>query len=138
MQFYYGKQNLLRALDEAEFWIHQQAEHTTVIQLVTPGLETEFAKRLKEFERDFNSTHSELIKYTESVVRSIGMFRNNLRVEMINLINQSILQSEQFNELLGKVLQKSEAVQKSTSSQIVINHIIRESQYFIGIDQLIL
>ena len=29
MQFYYGHQMPLRVLDEAEFWKHQEEEHTT-------------------------------------------------------------------------------------------------------------
>jgi hypothetical protein len=36
MQFYYGQQMPLRILDEAEFWKHQEEEHTVVIRELTP------------------------------------------------------------------------------------------------------
>jgi hypothetical protein len=32
MQFYYGDRNLLRVLDEIEFWKRQEAGHTVVIR----------------------------------------------------------------------------------------------------------
>lgn len=39
MQFYYGQHMPLRILDEAEFWKHQEEEHTVVIRELVTGLE---------------------------------------------------------------------------------------------------
>lgn len=138
MQYYYGDKNILRALDEAEFWKHQEIEHTTVIQLVTPGLESEYVQGLKGFETEFTRKHAEIVQYIESVTRSNGNFSNELYSKMIQVIQTSIQLSMQFIEYLNMMLGRSSAVEANTSSQTVINHIIRESQYFIGIDQLIL
>lgn len=138
MQFYYGEQNIFRALDEAEFWKHQESEHTTVIQLVTPDLEQQYRVRLDYFREEFHKAHGELVKYVQSVTRSKGIVSRELKVQMLALIKQCLKQSKEFVEFLEELLQNSDAVRLNQSSQTVIHHIVRESQYFIGIDQLIL
>lgn len=138
MQYYYGANNLLRALDEAEFWKYQESEHTKVIQLVTPNLEKEYVDGLNEFKRAFDDTYGNLVKYVESVVRSKGNISEELAKNIKEWIVYSITQSNQFIMYLENMLNESNAVKGSDSSQAVINHIIRESQYFVGIDQLIL
>ncbi len=138
MQYYYGDNNILRALDEAEFWKHQEAEHTTVVILVTPNLETTYISRLKQFGYDFHVIQAEIVKYIQSITRSKGHIGPELHMQILKLIRQAIEQSRWFVDLLEEMLQDSEAVKSNTSSQTVINHLIRESQYFIGIDQLVL
>ena len=55
--------------DEAEFWKHQEAEHTDLIPVVTPNLEAEYVAQLKKFGVDMRDIHSEIVKYIESSVR---------------------------------------------------------------------
>ena len=81
---------------------------------------------------------AEVVKYVESVTRSRGMISRELKIQMINLIKRCIEQSESFIELLEEMLNNSHAVQSDKISQTIIYHQIRESKYFIGIDQLIL
>ena len=138
MQFYYGGQNVLRALDEAEFWKHQEAEHAGLIPLVTSNLEPQYNQKLIQFGIDLNHMHAEAVKYTTSVTRSKGILTRERKIKMMNFIKSCIDQSGNFVELMEDMLQNSHAVQSSQPSQTVIRHMIRESQYFIGIDQLIL
>jgi len=138
MRYYYGEQNVLRALDEAEFWKHQEAEHTTVIQLVTPDLEHAYVSKLDRFGNEFNQKYAEVIRYIESATRSKNMIDRRLKMQMVELVRQCVEQSKEFVVLLEDMLQNSAAVRASNPSQTVINHIIRESNYFIGIDTLIL
>ena len=138
MQFYYGSKNILRALDEAEFWKRQEAEHTAVIRAVTPKLERMYIEKLKDFEKEFNATYGNLVRYVQSVIRSKDSISYELEEQMIEIIKYSIYQSKIFVEFLEVMLNQSKAVQENITSQTVINHIIRESQYFIGIDQLII
>lgn len=138
MQYYYDENNLLRALDEAEFWKHQEAEHTTVIILVTNNLEPKYFMELQEFGEDFSHMHSKVVNYIGKIILSKGNLEKELKSKIFELVTQCIEQSEIFVEFLEEMLQTSKAVKSSTSSQIVIHHIIRESQYFINIDQLML
>lgn len=138
MQFYYGEKNILRALDEAEFWKHHEAEHTVVIQLVTPDLEPEYVSTLKEFERSFGDAYGDVIKYIQSITRSKGEITKKTEHEILECIKCCILQSERFVKFLDYIMQNSAAVKNNNSAQTVIYHIIRESKYFIGIDRLIL
>ena len=138
MRFLYGEQNILRALDEAEFWKHQEAEHADLIPVVTPSLETNYVQSLEHYSSAFRLTLAEVVKYIESVTRSRGSVGRALKVQMLELIQQCIDQSQSFTELLEDMLQNSHAVRADKTSQVLLYHMIRESKYFIGIDQLII
>ena len=138
MRYYYGEQNILRALDEAEFWKHQEAEHAGLIPLVTPNLEPQYVQRLEQFSVELSQMNAETVKYIQSVIRSKGMVSQELKIQMLNVIRQCVEQSKSFIETLTELLQNSNAVRSNQASQTVIRHMIRESQYFIGIAQLIL
>lgn len=138
MQFYYGEQNILRALDEAEFWKHQEAEHTGLIPVVTPNLEPQYAQRLTQLGNEISAMNAEAVKFITSVVRSRGVVSRDLKMQMLDFVKQCIEQSKEFIELMQDMLQNSRAVQASAASPTVVKHMIRESQYFIGIEQLIM
>ena len=138
MRYYYGEKNILRALDEAEFWKHQEAEHADLIPAVTPNLEEQYVHRLGEFSLQLRQTQSEAVKFIASYTRSKGMVGQELKTQMLNLIKTCVDQSKNFVALMNELLQNSQAVRTNPTSQSVIHHMIRESQYFIGIDQLII
>ena len=138
MQYYYGEKNLHRALDEAEFWKHQEHEHAGLIPVVTPGLEPEYVQRLEQFGVDLGAMNAEAVKYITSITRSKGVVSRELRVQMADFVHQCVEQSQSFIALMTEMLQNSQAVKAQQASQTVIHHMIRESQYFVGIDQLIL
>ena len=137
MQFYYGEQNILRALDEAQFWKRQEAEHTTLIPVITPNLEAEYAGRLETLGNEINQLEEESVKFITSVVRSRGVVGRDLKVQMLNFIKRCVEQSKDFIALMTEMLENSRAVHANAVSQTVIKHMIRESQYFVGIEQLI-
>ena len=138
MQYYYGEKNILRALDEAEFWKHQEAEHAGLIPVVTPGLEPQYVQRLEQFGIALSHMNAEAVKYTTSITRSKGMVTRELRKQMLDFIKLCVEQSQDFSAFMTEMLKDSQAVRAHQPSQTVIHHMIRESQYFIGIDQLIL
>jgi len=138
MQYYYGEQNILRALDEAQFWKLQETEHAGLVVLITPGLEPDYVQKLKQFGIEFSHMHAETTKYIMSITRSKGMVNRELKMQMLSLVKQCVEQSQSFAEFLTALLENSHAVQTSPQSQEVIRHIVREAQYFVGIDQLIL
>jgi len=138
MQYYYGEQNILRALDEAEFWKHQEKEHAGLIPAVTPALEPQYIHKLEQFGIELGNMNAEAAKYIASLTRSKGRVNRALKVQMLTFIKQCVEQSKRFVELMTELLQSSQAVHDNPTSQTVIYHMIRESQYFIGIDQLVL
>ena len=137
MRFLYGEQNILRALDEAEFWKHQESEHATLVPIVTPNLESHYVQILEKFNNELSAMQAEAVKFIESAVRSRGFVDRQLKTNGANFIKQCISQSENFTNLLEEMLQNSQAVHSSQPSQTVIKHMVRESKYFIGIAQLI-
>ena len=138
MQFYYGVQNISRALDEAEFWKHQEAEHAALIIAITPGLEPQYVQRLEQFGLELHSMNAEAVRFIQSINRSKGMVNRELETQMLDFVKRCVEQSKRFVAFMTELLQSSQAIHSNQSSQTVLHHMIRESQYFIGIDQLIL
>ena len=138
MRFYNGEKTVHRVLDEAEFWKRQEAEHTVVIREVVPNLESQFVSELEEFQRRFEKTKGRVVRYIETVIRSKGHISPGLEQEILKLIEFAIRESQQFIHFLNRMLAESSAVRSNPTAQVVINHIRRESEYFIGIAQTIL
>ena len=136
MQFLYGERNLSRVLDEMAFWKRQEAEHTTVIREVASNLEPEFVCRLQQFEQAFQQVEGLVVKYIETIIRSKGDISFAMQQQIMQLVCFAISQSQQFIALLDQILSESAAVDFVVA--VVINHIRRESEYFIGIVQTIL
>ena len=133
MRFFYGDRNILRALEEAEFWKQQESEHTDVIMEVVPDLEDEYVDKLEEYKEIFNSTRARIVQYMEAAVNCQYNLSPEMYQNILNIIDLSIRQSQVFVDFLGMLLRDSEAVKNNPAAVTVVNHIRRESEYFIGI-----
>ncbi|UWG96897.1 DUF2935 domain-containing protein [Dehalobacter sp. DCM] len=135
MQFSYGDALPLRLLDEANFWKHQEYEHTIVIREMVSNLERKYIEELKDWEHALTETHGQVIKLTETVVR----YGNIQPVEdhVLRLISFCVEQSGRFIQFLFELLSLSPAVKSNPIYVSVIKHQIRESEYFVGIAQTI-
>lgn len=138
MQFYYGQQMPLRILDEAEFWKHQEEEHTVVIRELVKGLEKEYVEALHEWEKALSKTHQEVVSFIESVIRSSYYIPTQLYQQVLHLVAFCLEQSDQFIELCRQIKNHSAVVSKNQTAKVVIDHIIRESEYFVGIARALL
>ena len=138
MQYYYGNQMPLRVLDEAEFWKHQEEEHTVVIRELVGSLEQKYVKALKEWEKEFAKAHHRVIRYIETVNRSKGQVSQALYQDIMQLISFCLQQSEQFINFCRTIMEESEPISANPTAKVVLNHIIVESEYFIGVAQTIL
>ena len=138
MQFYYGQQMPLRILDEAEFWKHQEEEHTVVIRELVSDLEHEFVDALKKWEAALGETHQQVIRYIESVIRTGATMSEQLYQQVIQLVSFCLQQSLSFIQLCEQIKTNSPTVSRNPTAKVVLNHIIRESEYFVGIAQALL
>jgi hypothetical protein len=138
MQFYYGQQMPLRILDEAEFWKHQEEEHTVVIRELVSNLEEPYVEALKKWEEVLSATHQQVVRYIESVIRAAYYIPEQLYQQVLQLVSYCLQQSLDFIKLCQQIKTKSAAVSKNPTAKVVLNHIIRESEYFVGIAQVLL
>jgi hypothetical protein len=138
MQYFYGNQMPLRILDEAEFWKHQEEEHTVVIRELVPNLEINFVDALKQWEAAIAQTRQQVIRYIESVVRLGTYVPNELYHQVLQLVTFCLQQSQAFIQLCEQIKTQSNAVSQNQTAKVVLNHIIRESEYFTGIAQALL
>ena len=133
MRFFYGEKNILRALEEAAFWKNQEAEHTDVIMEIVPDLEDEYVERLEEYKEIFNSTEARIVQYMEAAVNCLNNLSPEMHQNIVDIINLSLKQSQVFVDFLGMLLRESDAVKNNPAAGVVVNHIRRESEYFIGV-----
>jgi len=138
VQFYYGNQMPLRVLDECEFWKKQEEEHTVVIRELVSGLEPKFTELLKKWEKVFLQTYQQVVQLIETVIRSNGSISQSLYRDIMQLVAVCLQQSRKFIAFLNQLLEKSEPIRNNPTAVVVVKHIIRESEYFIGIAQTIL
>ncbi len=138
MQFYYGDKMPLRLLDEAEFWKHQESEHTVVIRELVTGLEQPFVETLKQWELALNQTHGAVVRFTETFIRSGQLVSPQLYQQVMDLIRYCMQQSIEFISFLDRLASDSAAIAGNPTAKTVLNHIRRESEYFVGIAQTIL
>ncbi|MCY9516444.1 DUF2935 domain-containing protein [Paenibacillus apiarius] len=137
MQFYYGQQMPLRVLDEAEFWKMQESEHTVVIREALKNLEDQYVEALKLWEQALTGTHQKIVSYVESVIRS-QYVPAELHQQVIHLVTYCLDESMKFIELCRQIKTHSSAAKNNPIAQTILDHIIRESEYFIGIARVIL
>jgi len=133
MQFSYGEQTPLRLLDEANFWKQQESEHTVVIRELLPDLEEPFVKQLENWQLLLSQTQATAISYIETVNRLKGNVTPDVLANIKRFIVYCCNQSTNFIALLNKIALESQAVKENPIVMVVINHIRRESEYFIGI-----
>lgn len=138
MQFVYGPKMPLRILDEAEFWKRQEAEHTVVIRELVPNLEPRFVDALRAWEDAFAQTEGVVRRYLETVIRLKHPIPPAVWRQVLALVDFALRQSKQFVAFLGRLSMESEAIRALPVAIVVLNHIRRESEYFIGIAQTIL
>jgi hypothetical protein len=138
MQFYYGEKLPLRLLDEAEFWKQQESEHTVVIRELVRGLEQHFVQELKQWEMAFTRTHGAIVRFIETYIRVGQMINLELYRQVSDLIRYCMQQSLAFISFLDRLSAESTAISGNPTAKVVLNHIRRESEYFVGIAQTIL
>lgn len=138
MQYYYGSQMPLRVLDETEFWKQQEAEHTVVIRELMDNLEKEYVDALMRWEKVLDTTHQHVRRYIESVNRSDNQLSPQLYQQVQELVSFCLQESVAFIQFCRQVKNESKAVAENQTAKVVLDHIIDESEYFIGIAQTIL
>jgi hypothetical protein len=138
LQYYYGDKMPLRILDEGEFWKLQETEHTDVIRALVPNLEPQFVQALKAWEQAFARTQATFVEYIETVVRGGQELNQQFYTQVIQLVQFAAEQSKQFIKLLNQLGTESQALKQNATAIVVLNHIRRESEYFIGITNALL
>ncbi len=129
----YGTMMPLRLLEEIQFWKMQEKEHTVVILELIPDLEPNYVNLLKEWEPIFEQTEMAATQWIEALLRSPSGITPHVQAQLERIIDMSIQQSRLWISQLLYMLNNSEAVQRHATAPVVIRHIIRESEYFLGV-----
>lgn len=133
MHDYYGDKRFFRVVEEAVFWKQQEAEHTVVIRQAVPGLEEIYVNQLQNWQQAFAQTQAAAVKYMEAIIRSGSHISPKLQEEIMQFIRCCINQSCEFVNFLNIMAANSPAIRENPFAISLIDHIRRESEYFIGI-----
>lgn len=137
MLYVYGSLMPLRLLEEVRFWKMQEKEHTEVIRELLPQLEPQFVTLMKEWEGVFARAEMAAVQWIEALIRSPTLINPQVYHSIQSLIHTSTIQSRNWIQQLYFMKEHSAAVQANPTAPVVIMHIIRESEYFLGILQAI-
>lgn len=129
----YGTLMPYRLLEEIRFWKMQEREHTVVIRTLVPALEPPFVRMLEEWEGVFEKTEMAAVQWTEWAVRTRMPSDPMLQSQLNALLQASRTQSTEFIQQLLVMEQKSVPVRTNPVVKTVFQHIIRESEYFLGV-----
>ncbi|MDF2923619.1 MAG: hypothetical protein K0R57_2533 [Paenibacillaceae bacterium] len=129
----YGPLMPLRLLEEIRFWKMQEKEHTVVIRELVVNLEREYVQVLKEWEPIFSKTEAEATQWIEALLHSPAGVSPYMQMQIEGLLNQSLQQSKAFISQLMHMLSHSKATGGNPTAQVVVQHITRESEYFLGV-----
>jgi Fe-Mn family superoxide dismutase len=135
MLYVYGALMPVRVLEEIRFWKMQEREHTVVIRTLVPDLEPPFVRLLEEWEGVFEQAEMAAGRMLEAILRGGIIVAQAQHLQIRELLAAAALQSQQFVQQLMLMEQQSVPVRTRPVVKSVLEHIIRESEYFLGVLQ---
>jgi Fe-Mn family superoxide dismutase len=135
MLFVYGSLMPLRLLEEVRFWKTQEKEHTVVIRTLVPQLEKPYVGALEDWEAVFEKTEMIAGQWIEWALRTHNPGDPIFQEQLTHLLQSSMAQSQAFIQLLFDMERRSVPIRTNPVVETVIEHIIRESEYFLGVLQ---
>ncbi|WP_223067022.1 Fe-Mn family superoxide dismutase [Paenibacillus caui] len=135
MLYIYGPYLPLRVLEEIRFWKLQEKEHVDVIKAIVPALEPVYVKLLDEWAKVFGDTEAAADSLLQHALSAPPFIPPNpeLIKQTERLLAASFRQSQEWIRQLAAILEQSQAVKSVPLAKTVLIHIIRESEYFLGV-----
>jgi len=133
MLYVYGPLMPVRILEEIVFWKTQEKEHTAVLKALIPGLEEPYVKLLEQWAAVFAATEEAAHRLLESAINPSPPEHEVLLAETGQLLHVSCNQSYEFIRQLYAMMESSAAVKAMPLAVTVLQHVIRESQYFLNV-----
>jgi Fe-Mn family superoxide dismutase len=123
----------IRIIEEIRFWKTQEMEHTEVIKAIVPNLESPYVNLLNEWAIVFQKSEVSAQQLLDQALLSSSSLSPLLLAETEKLLQDSFLQSQEFVRQLYSIKVASSAVKQVPLANTVLLHIIRESEYFLGV-----
>lgn len=133
MQYVSGAPLPVHILGEIAFWSSQEKEHAGVLVVVTPSLEEPYIKLLHEWIVVFTAAEQAARQLLGGLQTPISGVQESLAAETERLLHTACNQSGEFIRQLQAMMKDSAAVSASPVTVTLMNHFIRESEYFLGV-----
>ncbi|TCT12999.1 DUF2935 family protein [Natranaerovirga pectinivora] len=130
----YGGILPLRVLEEISFWKLQEKEHTTVILQTLEVLEPIYIQELERWHIDLAETEETANDYLRAYASPTNGRIFTLE-ELDPFIQHCFDQSNQFIIFLAEMINNSIVADIQRFAPIIVDHVIRESRYFVDITQ---
>lgn len=138
MQFYYRDQTPLGILDKTAYWKIQEKEHASFIRGIMTDLDPEQVKSLKQWEDTLDTTHLHVRRFIGSATRSDGQIAPQLYDQVLELISFCLQESVGFIQFFRKIKMTDKIVQNNPIARRSIDHVINQSDYFVGFAHAVL
>lgn len=129
----YGHLLPLRMLEEIRFWKEQEKEHTLIIRALVPDLEPPYVRLLEEWEAAFANSERVANQLLKQLLPATQPPAPYMMRSIDQLVRTAQHQSREFVKQLYIMLEQSATVRAVPLAQTFILHIIRESEYFLGV-----
>lgn len=133
MQYVLSAPLPVHILGEIAFWKNQEKEHAGFIIQLAPTLEEQYVKLLQEWMVVFLATEQAALQLLEIIQSPAAGGSGDLADETDQLLLAACGQSNEFIRQLATMLEKDGAAGALPIAGTLLQHFIRESEYFLAV-----
>lgn len=123
----------LRMIEEVRFWKMREKENIALLSRLCTGIEPHYAQLLNAWEDVLNKTGDATNRWITASLRDSSTATNELK-----MIEHAVKQSEDLTQHLQKLTVQSRTIANSPLITLVVQHMIHESDYFLGVFHTVL
>lgn len=138
MKFYYGEQVPFTILDKTLYWKIQELEHISLIKRIMSHIHYEQVRHIKHWEDALDTTYRHIHRFIESAASSNDQFSSYLYKQVLELIEFCLQESVSFIQFCRQIKINNNNIENNLVINELIDHIICQSDYFIGFAQTVL
>lgn len=125
----------LRIMEEVRFWKMREKENIAMLSELCTGIEPHFAQLLQAWADVLHKTGDAADRWIKSSLNE-SLAMHNLaqnQSDYNKMMRHAVKQSEDLTQHLHKLAAQSHTISNSPPIIVVVQHIIRESEYFLGV-----
>lgn len=135
MKVYNREQMPFKVLYEAAYWKLQELNYTVLMSKLAKNLAQEQTNHFKQWEYTFDTTHRQIHRFIESAPESNEQFRPQLYEQVLDLVTFCLQESVRFIHFCYQLKKTNESTINDLMIQEVIDHVINQSDDFVGFAQ---
>lgn len=131
----YGRKMPLRIIEDIRYWKSLEKEHTLLIRELVPQLPQAYQQLMKEWHNVFEHAEQTAQQTIQQQLRRADETQDQLVAaeQSYAAVASSLEQSKEFTNHLYRMIEQVQEINKNPAARVVMAHIARQSEYFIGV-----